>query len=120
MSVESPLFLWAIISTYDGSKYEKTTRIESLGCRQPFPRAHIAEHSLKVHPLGFAFLLAICAVSSPVSISIRPVLIRSQMELVGESNADAKCLATIVWHGYHKHLSFAIVHPRVSLDIKEH
>lgn len=95
MSVESPLFFWATIATYAGSKYEKTSRIESLECRLPFPRAHIAEHSSRVHPLGLSFLLAVCAVSSPVSIS-RAVLIRSQMELVRKSNAYAKCLATVV------------------------
>lgn len=56
--------------TYTDLEYEKMTTSGSPGHKPLYPSAHIGEHSSNVHPSGFALLLMICAISTPVSISI--------------------------------------------------
>lgn len=86
--------------TYADLEYEKMTRFGSPEYKPLYPSAHIGEHSLNVHPSGFALLLMICAISTPVSISINGRFNRvASEELAGGNSADGRWLARAFWHG---------------------
>lgn len=80
----------------------------SPGHKTLYPSAHIGEHSLNVHPSGFALLLMICVISTPVSISINDRSNRvASKELASRNDADGRCLARAFWHGHSGSMSFA-------------
>lgn len=80
--------------TYTDLEHEKMTMSGSPGHKKLFPSARIGEHSLDVHPSGFALLFMICSISTQVSISIigRSNQITS-MELASRNDADGRCIA---------------------------
>lgn len=94
--------------TYTDLEYEKMTTSGSPGHKMLYPSAHIGEHSSNVHPSGFALLLMICVISTPVSISINDRSNRvASKELASRNDADDRCLAKAFWHGRSGSMSFA-------------